>query len=96
MKPELDIVPSEGTREALAGLSPGQVLRMVEGFGLTGTWSWTFATDTHVWSPGLFQILGLEPGSARAEYGLLLALTHPDDRPGITSAAEMSQRIASA
>ncbi|MFC6051218.1 hypothetical protein ACFPYM_25590, partial [Methylobacterium hispanicum] len=57
--------------EPLGGLAPEQVLRMVEGFGLTGTWAWTFATDTHVWSPGLFRILGLEPESARAAYGLL-------------------------
>lgn len=91
MKPEFDITPAGDAPEALAGLSPGQVLHMVEGFGLTGTWTWTFATDTHVWSPGLFRILGLEPGSARAEYGLLLALVHPDDRPGVTSASEMLQ-----
>lgn len=77
--------------EPLGGLAPEQVLRMVEGFGLTGTWAWTFATDTHVWSPGLFQILGLEPESARAAYGLLLALVHPDDRPGVTSGSEMLQ-----
>ncbi len=91
MKPEFDITPSRDASEVLAGLAPGQVLRMVEGFGLTGTWSWTFATDTHVWSPGLFRILGLEPGSARAEYGLLLAFVHPDDRPSVTSASEMLQ-----
>jgi PAS domain-containing protein len=66
-------------------------LRMVEGAGLVGTWSWTFASDTHVWSPGLFHILGLEPTSARAEYGLLLALVHPDDRLSVASASDLLQ-----
>jgi PAS domain-containing protein len=91
MTPDHDIAPPVETPTALTGLSAMQVLQMVEGFGLTGTWSWTFATDTHVWSPGLFRILGLEPGSARAEYGLLLALVHPDDRTGVTSASEVLQ-----
>lgn len=95
---ELDTAPPEDAPMALAGMSAGQVLHMVEGFGLTGTWSWSFATDTHVWSPGLFRILGLEPGIARAEYGLLLALVHPEDRSGVTSASEMLQtgRVAQA
>ncbi|WP_286134367.1 PAS domain-containing protein [Methylobacterium sp. Leaf123] len=66
-------------------------LRMVEGFGLTGTWSWTFATDEHVWSPGLFRILGLEPTTARAAYGLLFTLVHPEDRDRVTSTSEMLQ-----
>ncbi|MCP1535529.1 MULTISPECIES: PAS domain-containing protein [Methylorubrum] len=67
------------------------ILRLVEGFGLTGTWSWTFAADEHVWSPGLFRILGLEPNSARPEYGLLLALVHPEDRDNVTSTSELLQ-----
>ncbi|AWN36895.1 PAS domain-containing protein [Methylobacterium radiodurans] len=98
MQPDRAITPQEDTPAVLAGLSPGQVLRMVEGFGLTGTWSWSFATGAHVWSPGLFRILGLEPDRARAEYGLLLALVHPDDRAGVTSASEMLQtgRVAQA
>lgn len=70
---------------------PHEILRMVEGFGLTGTWSWTFATDEHVWSPGLFRILGLEPTSARPEYGLLSALVHPEDQDSVTSTSEMLQ-----
>ncbi|HEV2545306.1 MAG TPA: PAS domain-containing protein [Methylobacterium sp.] len=72
-------------------LQPDNILRMVEGFGLTGTWSWTFAGDEHVWSPGLFRILGLEPGTARAEYGLMLALVHPEDRDNVTSTADLLQ-----
>ena len=71
--------------------SPRDFLRLVESAGLVGTWSWTFGTDTHVWSPGLFRILGLEPVSTRAEYGLLLALVHPDDRLDVTSASDLLQ-----
>lgn len=76
---------------AVSPIMPHEILRMVEGFGLTGTWSWTFATNRHVWSPGLFRILGLEPTSARAEYGLLFALVHPEDRDSITSTSELLQ-----
>ena len=76
---------------AVSSLISDDVLRLVEGFGLTGTWSWTFTTDEHVWSPGLFRILGLEPSTARAEYGLLLALVHPEDRDKVTSTSELLQ-----
>lgn len=76
---------------AVSPIMPHEILRMVEGFGLTGTWSWRFATDEHVWSPGLFRILGLEQTAARAEYGLLFALVHPEDRDSITSTSEMLQ-----
>ncbi len=70
---------------------PHNILRMVKGFGLTGTWSWTFATNEHIWSPGLFRILGLDSGSTRAAYDLLLALVHPEDCAGVVSSADMLQ-----
>lgn len=76
---------------AVSPLISDDILRLVEGFGLTGTWSWSFATDEHVWSPGLFRILGLDPSTARAEYGLLLALVHPEDRDKVTSTSELLQ-----
>ncbi|RVU21083.1 PAS domain-containing protein [Methylobacterium oryzihabitans] len=47
---------------------------------LAGAWRWIFATGEQVWSPGLFGLLGLDPGSVRPDYRLFLALVHPNDR----------------
>ncbi|WP_336487373.1 PAS domain-containing protein [Methylobacterium nigriterrae] len=62
---------------------------MIESLGLTGNWGWTFATHTQIWSPGLFNILGLEVGSVRPDYDYMLGLVHPDDRAGLESAGEI-------
>lgn len=43
--------------------SSRKFLRLIEGSGLVGTWGGTFATDAHVWSMGLWRLLGLEPGA---------------------------------
>jgi PAS domain-containing protein len=58
-----------------------ETLRLLEGFGLTGSWSWGFAENEHAWSPGLFRILGVPSGTVRADYRLLHSLIHPADRP---------------
>lgn len=72
-----------------AGFFPdGEFLRLVEAHGLTGSWSWNFATDEHVWSPGLYRLLGFEPGAVAADYGLIFSLVHPDDRPLIAAHAQ--------
>jgi hypothetical protein len=42
-----------------ARFSSRETLRILEGFGLTGHWAWDFAENTHVWSSGLYAILGL-------------------------------------
>ncbi|TGD97160.1 PAS domain-containing protein [Methylobacterium nonmethylotrophicum] len=57
-----------------------EFLKLLEVHELTGSWSWTFATGAHVWSPGLFRLLGLEPGIDRPSYAAFRALVHPDDR----------------
>ncbi|MCF4128417.1 PAS domain-containing protein [Methylobacterium sp. SyP6R] len=64
-------------------------LRLVEAHGLTGSWTWTFATDEHCWSPGLFRLLGFEPGAVRPDYDLFLSLVHPEDRPAIENNAQV-------
>ncbi|PIK70377.1 histidine kinase [Methylobacterium frigidaeris] len=64
-------------------------LRLVEAHGLTGSWTWIFATDEQVWSPGLFRLLGFEPGTVQPDYGLFLSLVHPEDRPAIESNAQV-------
>lgn len=60
--------------------SSHEILRMLEGFGLTGYWTWDFASDQHHWSDGLYQLCGLPVGSVAADYALLFRMIHPDDR----------------
>ncbi|WP_203153433.1 PAS domain-containing protein [Methylobacterium aquaticum] len=64
-------------------------LRLVEAHGLTGSWTWTFSDDEHRWSPGLFRLLGFEPGAVRPDYDLFLSLVHPGDRPAIENNAQV-------
>jgi len=74
-----------------ATFSSRAFLRLIEGDGLIGTWGWTFATNEHVWSLGLWHLLGLEPGLAPPTYRLFLDFVHPDDRFGIETEAEIVQ-----
>ena len=62
---------------------------MIEAQGLTGTWSWVFATGEQAWSSGLYDILGIEPGSVRPDYALMRDLAHPDDRASFAKPADI-------
>ncbi|MDB5647227.1 PAS domain-containing protein [Methylobacterium sp.] len=75
-----------------APFSSRETLRILEGFGLTGQWAWDLAENTHVWSSGLYAILGLPQESVAADYRLLHSLIHPDDRPLAMSPAEVEER----
>ncbi|GJD60480.1 PAS domain-containing protein [Methylobacterium frigidaeris] len=66
-------------------------LNLLEAHELTGSWGWTFATDAQVWSPGLFRLLGLEPGIDQPSYTAFRALVHPEDRLGLETAAQVRQ-----
>ena len=71
--------------------SSREFLRLLENCGLTGTWGWTFATDEHVWSPGLYRLLGLDLGVIRPSYANLLAMVHPEDRFNLPTATQTIQ-----
>lgn len=64
------------------------LLRILEAQGLTGSWIWTFAPRSHVWSPGLFRLCGLPPEAAPS-YDLLLDLVHPEDRLALETPADI-------
>ncbi len=64
-------------------------LRLLEGLGLTGHWSWIFATGEQVWSPGLFRLLGLETEVVSPSYERLLQFVHPDDQSGLERADDV-------
>lgn len=71
-----------------------QRLREVEAMAGVGSWRTDAATNRTVWSPQLYGILGLEPGSVAPGLDSLLARVHPDDRPGIEAHALLQQRLA--
>ncbi|GJD49402.1 hypothetical protein OPKNFCMD_2132 [Methylobacterium crusticola] len=73
------------------GTSTDEILRLVEGIGLTGTWGWAFAANRQAWSAGLHDILRVTPGRVEASYQGLLSLVHPDDRPLLESAVEVRE-----
>ncbi|GAB3674338.1 putative bifunctional diguanylate cyclase/phosphodiesterase [Angustibacter aerolatus] len=66
------------TGEALAG----ERLRMAAASGLTGMglWRWDATSDRLHWSPEMFGILGLEPGSVEPSLELWQLALHPEDR----------------
>jgi PAS domain S-box-containing protein len=55
-------------------------LRFIEEKGAVGLWAWDLKSQKMQWSPGMFRLLGLEPGSADPSYALLQTMVHPDDR----------------
>jgi PAS domain-containing protein len=69
--------------------SSREFLRMVESFGLTGTWGWNFERRDYVWSSGLFRILGIEDMTVRPDHDLFRSLIHPDDRYQIEEATQI-------
>jgi PAS domain S-box-containing protein len=54
-------------------------LRFIEEKGGVGVWTWDLNSQKMDWSPGLFRLLGLEPGSAEPSYALIQTMVHPDD-----------------
>lgn len=71
--------------------SAGEFLTITESRGVSGAWSWVFAGGEQLWSPGFYRLLGLVPNAAKASYGLLLSLTHADDRHLLPSLADVRQ-----
>lgn len=44
------------------------------------TWEWDLRTDENSWSPQLWELYGVEPGSCTPSYEAWLAVVHPADR----------------
>lgn len=62
-------------------ISTAEIVRLIEGTGLTGYWTWDFAENHQTWSEGLYRLCGLPAGSVAASYERLFRMIHPDDRP---------------
>jgi PAS domain-containing protein/DNA-binding XRE family transcriptional regulator len=56
------------------------VAELVQKVGRLGAWSWEIATDYLQWSSGMFDLLGLGPGSVSPSFDLYASLVHPADR----------------
>ncbi|MCK2052516.1 PAS domain-containing protein [Methylobacterium sp. 37f] len=75
------------------GFSSRYFLTLIESQGVTGTWGWRFADHQHVWSPGLFCILGLDAQSTRPSYDRLVGLIHPQDRHRVQTGADLRHGV---
>ena len=71
--------------------SPAHFLNLIESHGLTGTWGWHFAENQHVWSSGLYHLLGVDPRTTRPSYDLLVGLVLPEDRGKLESGTDLMQ-----
>lgn len=69
-------------------------LRAVEAMAGVGSWRTDTTTNRTMWSPRLYGILGLEPGSVSPGIQSLLACVHPEDRPGVKANALLQYRLA--
>ncbi|WP_336487671.1 PAS domain-containing protein [Methylobacterium nigriterrae] len=69
--------------------SSREFLRMIESFGLSGSWGWNFSRKEYVWSSGLYKLFGIEDGSVQPDYELYRSLVHPDDRLQLEDAAQI-------
>ena len=79
--------------EAEAALRESEATRVTaESIALVGSWRYDPATDLAAWSPGMFEIFGVErtadaSGWAIVDFGPIMATrVHPDDRAGIAEA----------
>jgi PAS domain S-box-containing protein len=57
-----------------------------------GRWVWDIDENHVTWSPELFQIYGLDPGSFSASFESYLARLHPQDRGRVQQTIEQSLR----
>jgi PAS domain S-box-containing protein len=54
---------------------------------LVGSWDWDISQDSATWSQGMYEIYGLEPGTAHT-LDIALQRIHEDDRAAVTEAIE--------
>ena len=61
------------------GNAARETIRLLEQKGEAGLWTWNLKTREMIWSRGVFELLGLEPGSITPSHDNLEALVHPED-----------------
>jgi PAS domain S-box-containing protein len=63
-------------------------LRTAESIGRVGSWDWELETGAITWSPGLFELWGLDPASFDGSYDTAREQVHPDDRAELDAAVQ--------
>ena len=64
----------------------GHLLTAAEGLAHLGSARWQLDSGQHIWSDGMWALLGLEPGSAPVDETTFFARVHPDDVAGLEPA----------
>lgn len=67
-------------REAASLRSERNRMADAENTARAGSFDWDIAEDAVAWSPGLYRLLGLEPGEVEVDSITFIDSIHPDDR----------------
>ncbi|MCB0932473.1 MAG: diguanylate cyclase [Mycobacterium sp.] len=79
---------NEITRVTEALRTREESLRLAQRVAHVGHWEWVESSEGLVWSDEIYRILGIEPGSVRPSYQVLIDAAHPDDRPVLEAKLE--------
>ena len=58
--------------------------------GVVGTWDWDVQSGSMIWNEHMYQFFGVTPSDYNGTYKELIALIHPEDRPGVEQAVAES------
>jgi PAS domain S-box-containing protein len=64
----------------------GTVMLQAQRLAHLGSWRWDRQSGESHWSDENYRLLGLEPGSADANYDTFIAAVHPEDREAVAQA----------
>jgi len=82
-------------RDEQALLDERRRLRNAESIGRIGSWDWQLDTGVITWSPGLFELWGLDPDSFDGSYDAAREQVHPDDRAELDAAVQECRNTGS-
>ena len=70
-------------------------LRNAESIGRVGSWDWVLETGVITWSPGLFELWGLDPDSFDGSYDAARDQVNPADRAELDAAVQQCRNTGS-
>jgi PAS domain S-box-containing protein len=71
-------------RQAEAALRTSQrMLARAQQIAGIGSWEWDLRTNSLMWSDQMYRLYDLDPTTTQPSYALVMAHTHPEDRPAI-------------
>ena len=85
--PDVNDPGAPGAAEAGSELERrDRLLGAAEALAHVGSADWQVGSDRHAWSPGMWELLGLEPGSVRTDEVTFFERVHPGDVVRVQSA----------